>query len=112
MTVRISSSRLCASSQARRLIFGTWLQWYSFDVIGAITFQQRFGFMEERKDVRDMIAGLEFGLWYGSLVGQIPELHPWILGNPVLNHVMATVPALNDVHRRMNLLAYKTRLRA
>jgi hypothetical protein len=77
---------------------GAWLQWYAFDVIGAITFQQRFGFMEERKDVRDMIAGLEFGLWYGSLVGQIPELHPWILGNPVLNHVMATVPALNDVH--------------
>lgn len=30
---------------------GTWLQWYAFDVIGAITFQRRFGFMEERKDV-------------------------------------------------------------
>jgi hypothetical protein len=77
---------------------GVWLQWYAFDVIGAITFQQRFGFMEQRKDVRDMIAGLEFGLWYGSLVGQIPELHPWMLGNPVLNHVLATVPALNEFH--------------
>jgi cytochrome P450 len=77
---------------------GKWLQWYAFDVIGAITFQQRFGLMEERKDVRDMIAGIEFGLWYGSIVGQIPELHPWLLGSPLLNHILTTVPALNDVH--------------
>ncbi|KAL5366583.1 cytochrome P450 [Aspergillus floccosus] len=36
----------------------TWLQWYGCDVIGAITFQERFGFMEERKDVRGMIGAI------------------------------------------------------
>jgi hypothetical protein len=77
---------------------GKWLQWYAFDVIGAITFQQHFGFMEKRKDVQDMIAGIEFGLWYGSMVGQIPELHPWLLGSPFLNHIVTSVPALHDVH--------------
>jgi hypothetical protein len=87
------------------LDLGKWLQWYAFDVIGAITFQQPFGFMEERKDIRDMIRGLEFGLWYGSLVGQIPEIHPWLLGNPFLNHLLPAIPALNDVHSVAKLRA-------
>lgn len=77
---------------------GAWLQWYAFDVIGAITFRQRFGFMEERKDIQDMISGIETGLWYGSLVGQIPELHPWLLGSPLLMKVMESVPALQEFH--------------
>ncbi|KAJ9654367.1 hypothetical protein H2198_006599 [Neophaeococcomyces mojaviensis] len=39
-----------------------WLQWYAFDVISSLTFQRRFGFMENRKDVDNMIAGLDAGL--------------------------------------------------
>jgi hypothetical protein len=62
----------------------TWLQWYAFDAIGAITFGERFGFMEERKDIEHMIEGLEFGLRYAGVVGQVPYLHPWLLGNLAL----------------------------
>ncbi|PSS28479.1 hypothetical protein M430DRAFT_92974 [Amorphotheca resinae ATCC 22711] len=61
--------------------FNAWLQWYAFDVIGAISFNRRFGFMDERRDVRDIIAGIEAGLWYGCIIGQVPEFHPWLLGN-------------------------------
>src|SRR4051794_38212936 len=68
-----------------------------FDVLGAITFQQRW-FMEGRKDVKDMVSGLEFGLRYGALFRQTPGLHPWLLGSRFLMHILATVPALNDVH--------------
>ena len=60
---------------------GVWLQWYAFDVIGAITFQRRFGFMEKRTDIQGMIGALETGLQYGSIIGQIPELHGYLLGN-------------------------------
>jgi cytochrome P450 len=30
---------------------GEWLQFYTFDVIGAISFNRRFGFLEERRDI-------------------------------------------------------------
>jgi hypothetical protein len=56
--------------------FSMWLQWYAFDVIGAITFQRRFGFMEQRRDVDDMIGKIDIGLQYVKIVGQLPFLIP------------------------------------
>lgn len=41
---------------------GVWCQYYAFDVIGSITFQRRFGFMEKRQDYRNMIADIDLGL--------------------------------------------------
>jgi cytochrome P450 len=65
----------------QRIDLGVWLQWYAFDVIGAITFQRRFGFMEQRKDVDDMIKGIDAILTYAGVVGEIPQWHPWLLAN-------------------------------
>jgi cytochrome P450 len=53
---------------------GEWLQWYAFDVIGAITFSKRFGFMESRKDLGDVMVGLDVLTKYGSMAGQISWL--------------------------------------
>lgn len=44
-------------------------------VIGAITFQRQFGFMEKREDVQDMIVGLGAGLNYAGIISQVPSLH-------------------------------------
>ena len=74
--------------------FGVWLQWYAFDVIGAITFNRRFGFMEERRDILDMISGIETVLKYAGVVGQVPELHPWLAGNQSLMKILRQVPFL------------------
>ncbi|KAL2835369.1 cytochrome P450 [Aspergillus pseudoustus] len=52
--------------------FSHWLQWYAFDVIGSITFRRRFGFMEKRKDVNNMIAKIDTGLQYVKVLGQLP----------------------------------------
>ncbi len=38
--------------------FGEWLQWCAFDVIGEMTFSNRFGFLEEAKDVGNIIKTL------------------------------------------------------
>ena len=67
--------------EGQRVDLGAWLQWYAFDVIGAITFQHRFGFMEKRMDVQGMIGGLEVGLRYAGIVSQVPSLHSWMIGN-------------------------------
>jgi cytochrome P450 len=74
---------------------GAWLQWYAFDVIGMITFNRRFGFMEERKDVLNMISGIEFALKYAGLAGQVPDLHPWLAGNEFLMTNIARIPFIN-----------------
>jgi len=76
---------------------GAWLQWYAFDVIGAITFSRTFGFMDERKDVQDIIAGIEMGLYCNSIVGQIPELHTWLLSLLNLLSVVKAVDNANPV---------------
>lgn len=47
-----------------------WLQWYAFDAIGSITFQRRFGFLEERRDVDSMIQKIDHGLEYVKVIGQ------------------------------------------
>jgi cytochrome P450 len=71
---------------------GAWLQWYAFDVIEAITFQRRFGSMEKREDVQGMIGGLEAGLRYGGVAGQIPWLHSWTLEDPWVGKFLAALP--------------------
>ncbi|OHF00198.1 hypothetical protein CORC01_04606 [Colletotrichum orchidophilum] len=60
---------------------GVWVQWYAFDAIGAITFAERFGFMERREDIHNVISGIETGLKYAGLIGQLPWLHPFLLGS-------------------------------
>ena len=70
------------AKQGQPVDFSKWLQWYAFDVIGMITFRQRFGFIEQEKDVSDMIAGIDAGLRYISVVGQYPAWHRFLGGNP------------------------------
>lgn len=73
---------------------GEWLQFYAFDVIGAITFSKTFGFLKSGRDFNGVIEGLEFGLKYASVAGQVPFWHKWLLGNPLLVKFMASVPGL------------------
>lgn len=77
---------------------GAWLQYYAFDVIGAITFQRHFGFMEQGEDVDDMIGGIEFGLWYAGIVGLIKGLHSWLFGSKLIAIAMENIPVLRDSH--------------
>lgn len=73
--------------------FSNWLQWYAFDVIGGITFQRRFGFLEERRDVDNMINRIDTGLQYVKILGQFPFLIR------VLPRAL-----LNDYFHRLNLV--------
>ena len=74
--------------------FGRWLQWYSFDVVGKITFSQDFGFLRNRKDTKNVIDGINAGTKVNTIISQIPELHPWLLGNDRLMNVLMAIPAV------------------
>ncbi|KLP13261.1 pisatin demethylase cytochrome P450 [Fusarium fujikuroi] len=56
--------------EGQRLDLAHWLQWYAFDVIGSITFQRRFGFLERRHDVDEMISKINHGLELVKNIGQ------------------------------------------
>ena len=74
-----------------------WLQWYAFDVIACMTFQRRFGFLEGRLDVDNMIGDLNGGLHYVKVIGQYPEFHKYLLGNQSLvGFLMWLFPQLPD----------------
>ena len=67
--------------EGKEINLGVWVQWYAFDVIGAITFQRKFGFLEERRDIGCMIGDIETVLKYAAIIGQIPDWHPYLVGN-------------------------------
>ena len=77
--------------QGQVVDLGAWVQWYAFDAIGSITFGSMFGFMERRTDVDNVISGIEMGLMYGAVVGQMPWLHKLLLGNLTTRKLLAKV---------------------
>ncbi|KAM0205025.1 hypothetical protein ACHAQI_009573 [Fusarium lateritium] len=65
------------------LDFGTWLQYYAFDVIGELTYSKRLGFVDQGKDVDNVIGSLEWSLNYAAPIGQLPNLDKLWLKNPL-----------------------------
>ncbi|KAJ5962596.1 pisatin demethylase [Penicillium viridicatum] len=76
---------------------GIWLQYYAFDVVGEFTFAKKLGFLEEGKDIDGMIEAIQGMLSYASLCGQIPEMHPLLLGNPLFPLLMPSMETWNQV---------------
>mgnify|MGYP003624094032 CR=1 FL=1 len=74
--------------QGQVVDLGVWVQWYAFDVIGAMSFSKRFGFMENRKDMNGVIAGIETLLRAGGIVGQVPWLTEHIFGNLRVRNIL------------------------
>lgn len=57
-----------------------WFQCYAFDIIGAITYGKRFGFLDKGEDVESLMTILDGHLLYATLVGLIPSFHPFLYG--------------------------------
>ncbi|CAD6443462.1 0c9fd5bc-d3f3-4ba2-8127-3c0015f70ac3 [Sclerotinia trifoliorum] len=55
-----------------------WLQCYAFDVIGEITFGQRFGFLDMGEDKDGVFAALDDGLSYSTFVGIWSWIHAFL----------------------------------
>lgn len=53
-----------------------WFQCYAFDVLGEITYSDRFGFLDEGEDIAGTLKALDKSMVYSTLVGIFPRLHP------------------------------------
>jgi cytochrome P450 len=76
---------------------GAWLQYYAFDVVGEVTFAKKLGFLDMGGDVDGMMSTIEGILEYASLCGQVPEMHPLLLGNPLFPIFIPAMETWNAV---------------
>jgi cytochrome P450 len=74
--VMVAALDRLADSAATATDMHHWLQCYAFDVIGTITFGQRFGFLDEGKDINDCMRSLDASMVYSTLVGVFHWAHP------------------------------------
>ncbi|OCL15320.1 cytochrome P450 family protein [Glonium stellatum] len=74
---RILSRRFEELSGANLVInSGEWMQYYAFDIIGAITFSKRFGFLNNGEDIGGLIQANDNRRMCATLAGIYPSLHP------------------------------------
>jgi hypothetical protein len=62
---------------------GKWLMFFSWDVVGQLTFSKTFEFIEKGYDHNKMLDISERAIEYFAVVGQLPELDHWLAKNPV-----------------------------
>ncbi|KAI1616906.1 cytochrome P450 family protein [Exophiala viscosa] len=95
--------------QGQRIDFGLWLQLFAFDVIGEVTFSQRFGLMDAARE-SEALKQIKKVLRSTSWVGQVPwvyKIHQRL--RPVIGNRLALTArngslrqfAMDQVHSRI-----------
>ena len=96
------------ASSGKVIDFQHWLQCYAFDVIGEITFSNRFGFLDMGQDKEGVFKAIEGQIFYATFVGIFPWVHqyifPWLpktggpayLTNYALKQIGDRQRSLND----------------
>ncbi|KAK8136736.1 hypothetical protein PG984_004676, partial [Apiospora sp. TS-2023a] len=95
-----------------------WITYFTFDVLGEVTFSKPFGFLAAGRDIRDTVANSRYLVAYLAFVGRYPALHHATLGNPLLSrlgiqptsHIYDTVEAAmadraRNPHVRRDMMA-------
>lgn len=55
-----------------------WFQCYAFDVMGEITYSERFGFLDNGEDINGTLVALDNSMMYSTLVGIYAWAHPFL----------------------------------
>lgn len=93
-----------------------WFRWLGpvirFRVISAIRFQRRFGFVEQRKDVKPMASGISCSFEPAAMIAQVPAINPWMIGNNYVTKFLARQPFVRvpDPRRAVVKVEHKTAL--
>lgn len=85
---------------------GKWLHWYAFDVITSITFSNRLDFMEQEKDVGNIIEAIEGRLVYNSIIGEAPWMHKFLFGNPLVSYLANAIPAAAALNKSKYIVSF------
>ncbi|KAK3686520.1 hypothetical protein LTR37_019728 [Vermiconidia calcicola] len=85
---------------------GVWVHWYAWDTISSITFSNRLGFMEQEKDINNIIAAIEGRLFYNSIIGQVPSLHRFLFGNRFVAWLADCIPSIAILNSSKYIVAF------
>jgi cytochrome P450 len=75
---------LQASRSGQPIAFGDWIHFLTWDIMGEITFSKRFGFLDEARDVGNVIKNTFYLGFYVTLMAYMQWLHSLLFGNPIL----------------------------
>lgn len=96
--VTLFMDKLSTLAEAKQTVdMGIWLQLFAFDVVGELSFAKKLGFLERGSDVDGMIEAIQGMLVYASRCGQVPEAHPFLLGNPLFPILIPSMESWNQV---------------
>lgn len=73
--------RIMSEMEGQAFDIARWCEYWAFDISSAIVLGETIGFMKQRTDVKRIIEGLKGGFRYGAIIGQVPNWHPWLIGN-------------------------------
>ena len=79
---------------------GLWLQFYSFDVVGEVTFSRRLGFLDSGEDVENIIPAIKKKMIYSGWVGQMPWIDKVLEKNRIVSYFGYTSPVVKFAARR------------
>ena len=83
--IRILEAQLDRLAEQNKPVnFDEWFNYFGFDVLGEVTFSQRFGFLDEGRDIGGAIANTRMLGIYIAIIGHFYWLHDWLLANPLI----------------------------
>ena len=97
--IELLLERISEVTEAGRKPLNTsvWLQYFAYDVLGEVNFSQKLGFLETGTDVASSVAAIDGLLQYLSIVGQMPWLHKFLLGNPLMHKIIPQLEKSNEI---------------
>ena len=85
--------------QGQSIDITEYMHFYALDIIAAITFQNRFGYLDHQEDKLGLVASRGFSAKYFGVAGQIPWIHPYLLGNRrLMKWLGKAFPNMPDPH--------------
>lgn len=90
-------TRVMKQREGQKINLAEYFHWFAFDAIGNITFQRRFGFIDQTQKGFEAFRPDDFLGQYFSIIGQIPWLDKFLFGNrPLVNAIMRRYPDIPD----------------
>jgi len=84
-TIALMEERLEQTATTNKPVeFSKWIHFVAWDILGEVTFSQRFGFLDQARDVGNAIKNTFALALYITTAGYIQWLHGLLLGNPIL----------------------------
>ena len=84
-TIALMEERLTQTANTNKPVeFSRWIHFVTWDILGEVTFSERFGFLDQARDVGNAIENTFALALYITTASYIQWLHGLLLGNPIL----------------------------